>query len=853
MKKHFTLKRFLTAAMVLSMVSISLISITNTGGPPAGYSNAPSESNCTTCHSGSLVTSGTNYNNISLSGNFTGSGYIPDSTYTIELEYSQTGKTKFGYQLTCLTSANAMAGSFAVISGNSKSSIISGSFGGGTRSYMRQTSAGTAATSGAQTWSFNWTAPSSNVGPIKFYTVVNSTNSSNTNASDVIIAKEFSFSPSTLLPVASASASNANPCKGSVVNLSGSGTNTPTSYNWSLVGANPGTSTSQNPSVVYPNQGTYRAILTVTNAKGVSQPDTVVISVKPTPTAFIGGGATRTLCQGDSLELTSTFESGNVYTWSNGKTGNSIFVKDTGDYTVSVQGSNGCGRLSNSVRVNYYTKPTASLTSNASAYNDSSCTDVTLNLQASSAAFDSFFYYIDGTLYASSDSATQAVPFTATTVLGLQVKNATGCYSDITNYTVTARNRAEAPIIKCTATTPSSIEFSFSSVFSHNGFQISTNGSSWSTPNSGASGNTHLVSGLQPEDSVTLFVRSRDMAPCDFSLVGQKKCFTEACTQLEPTVTFADSICRGDVWRVEVNGLANEFFSLSIDNGATFTDTIFEFNPLVSKTYTLNVIDSNSAICPANEIPLQVVVDNINDIELKTDKLGAYCPGETIIFSANDSIENFDFYYNNVLQQSGATNTYSNTGGANGDSVFVIVTKGQCTDTSLKNYVQLEIAPDASFTFARAQSVYTFIPTNGTFEEYTWDFGDGSALSTDVSPTHDYADVEGTTVNASLEIVTSNNCVYDSSQAIALPVFSSVADLIALGLEVYPNPTTDVVYINNEGNRPMQLTVISLSGEVVLQAANATKSLDVSKLSAGVYILKVRIGNEEASVRLLKN
>lgn len=80
-----------------------------------------------------------------------------------------------------------------------------------------------------------------------------------------------------------------------------------------------------------------------------------------------------------------------------------------------------------------------------------------------------------------------------------------------------------------------------------------------------------------------------------------------------------------------------------------------------------------------------------------------------------------------------------------------------------------------------------------------------------------------------------------------------MADLIALGLEVYPNPTTDVVYINNEGNRPMQLTVISLSGEVVLQAANATKSLDVSKLSAGVYILKVRIGNEEASVRLLKN
>lgn len=853
MKKYFTLKRFLTSTMVLGMMSISLITMTNTGGPPGGYTNAPSESNCTSCHPGGLVTSGTNFNSVSLTGGFTGGGYIPDSTYTINLGYTQSGKTKFGYQLTCLNSNNTMAGSFATISGNNKSSITSGSFGGGVRSYMRHTSAGTSAPSGTQTWSFTWTAPSTNVGPVTFYTVVNSTDAAGSQSGDVIIAKEFIIAPSTLLPTASASADNASPCGGTVVNLMGSGTNTPTAYNWSIVGASPSVANTQNPSVVFGNAGTFRAILTVTNAKGVSKPDTVFINVKPRPSAFISGGAVRNICQGDSVLLSAAVQTGNLYIWSNSQKGSSIYIKDTGDYTVTAIGANGCENISNSIRVNYYPKPVATLSSDASVFNDSSCTNVPLTLQASSALFDSFFYYQNGVLFVSSDSATQPILFSASTTYGLRVKNANGCYSDIANYAIEARTRAAAPTITCTATTPSSIEFSFSSIFAHNGYQVSTNGTTWNTPSSGATGNTHFVPSLQPEDSVTLFVRSLDIAPCDYSMVGSKKCYTEACVQLEPTVTFADSVCRGDLWRVEVNGLSNAFYGLSLDNGPTFTDTIFEFNPTVSKTYKLSIIDSSSTVCPANEILLPVVVDNMNDIQLKTNKIGAYCPSEVIIFSANDSIEKFDFYYNGLLVQSGANNTYSTTNGQNGDSLYVVVSKGQCIDTSLNNVVQIDLAADASFAYTRAGSVYTFTPTNSTYDAYTWDFGDGSTVSNDVSPMHDYAAAEGTTVSANLEVETSNNCSYDSTQAIALPLFSSVADLRALGLEVYPNPTTGVVYIRNEGNRPMQLSVITLSGELVMQESNTTSSLDISSLSTGVYILKVRIGDEEASVRLLKN
>ena len=65
-----------------------------------------------------------------------------------------------------------MAGSFSLISGNAKSSINSTSISGGTRSYMNHTSSGNSG-SGSNTWIFNWTAPSTNVGPVTFYTIVN--------------------------------------------------------------------------------------------------------------------------------------------------------------------------------------------------------------------------------------------------------------------------------------------------------------------------------------------------------------------------------------------------------------------------------------------------------------------------------------------------------------------------------------------------------------------------------------------------------------------------------------------------------------------------------------------------------
>src|SRR5688572_12456895 len=109
MIKNFTFTR-ITFLSILTLgiyiVYASVSGVTNNGGPGAGYTNAPSESNCATggCHSQfSLNPTQANLSNMNLANTFTGGGYIPDSTYILTLSYSQSGISKYGFSITCLT------------------------------------------------------------------------------------------------------------------------------------------------------------------------------------------------------------------------------------------------------------------------------------------------------------------------------------------------------------------------------------------------------------------------------------------------------------------------------------------------------------------------------------------------------------------------------------------------------------------------------------------------------------------------------------------------------------------------------------------------------------------------------
>lgn len=850
-----TPKRITTIVICSCMLLFYTQSPTNTGGAPGGYSNAPNESNCTTCHGGTLQTSGTNYSNVKLTNTFSGGGYIPDSTYTLTLDYTHSGKSKFGYQLTCLDGSNKMAGSFSLQPNNIKSSITSSTIGGSSRSYMRQTRDGTSG-SGSISWSFRWKAPSTNKDTLTIYAVVNSTNSSSTTSGDIIIAKEFKIPPSNLLPVAKATTNNTTSCQSKSIQLSGSGTNSPTSYSWRMPGGSPSISNQQNPSVVYNYPGKYNAILTVSNAKGKSKPDTVKIQVLPSPGPFITGGNKRLICPTDSIKLKPTLLEPNViYTWSNGQTQDSIWVSSKGTYYVSAKGPNGCERSSNSVSVDFYESPKTNLSTSTLNQGDSVCAGSIVNLFSDSINFDTFYYFANRQLLQKTTIPKFDTFIDRSTLFGLQVKDNNGCLSDTSTYFVTASKKLTPPSLICTALSPDSLQFSWTNSTIHDGYEISTDsGQNWNYPSAGFFGTSHKVGGLMPEDSVTLWIRGLDNSPCKYSEIGIQTCYSKPCSVPDVTVSADSTLCEGDNWNIEVNGLRDYNYGLTFNSGKTFTDTAFSLTPLVSKNYLLQVVDSSYLNCPAKEIYLPLQINKIPEIELVPSKSSAFCEGESIEFSASDSMEKWTFLLNTIPVQSGNSNTYTNNSMKDGDSLQVIVTKGKCMDTSSIVRVTIEKDIDASFNYSRQQSTYSFVPKISSHQQYTWDFGDGSPVSTQRFPTHNFKTSEGNNVTVNLTVTTINRCVDDSSRQISLPLFSAINPLNNHSITIYPNPVRDHLNVYIDSPKKHLLKILNASGKQILKTTlhQHKNTVLLPPMNKGIYLIEISSKDGICNTRIFK-
>jgi gliding motility-associated-like protein len=103
--------------------------------------------------------------------------------------------------------------------------------------------------------------------------------------------------------------------------------------------------------------GTYS--VEVTNACGTVTSNLADITIIPLPPApVITANGPTTFCQGGSVTLTSSALSNNL--WSNGETTQSILVNQSGNYSVTIAGVNGCSSSSNTITVIVDIPPVAS-------------------------------------------------------------------------------------------------------------------------------------------------------------------------------------------------------------------------------------------------------------------------------------------------------------------------------------------------------------------------------------------------------------------------------------------------------------------------------------------------------------
>lgn len=72
------------------------------------------------------------------------------------------------------------------------------------------------------------------------------------------------------------------------------------------------------------------------------------------------------------------------------------------------------------------------------------------------------------------------------------------------------------------------------------------------------------------------------------------------------------------------------------------------------------------------------------------------------------------------------------------------------------------------------------------------------------------------------------------------------------GLNFYPNPVSNgKIYITSKSSLNKDVAIYDVLGKKVLQATVTSKELNVSSLSPGVYIIKIREGEASATRKLI--
>lgn len=836
--------------MVLTILfcSLNLISYTYTNQPSsnASLTNAPSEGNCTSCHGGGgIISSGNSWKTITLTANGGALEYFPDSNFNMVLIADISGITKYGYQITAIDSSTSKTIGTLTVTNSTRTTKFTNSIGGSTRQYISHKSAGTAAQNSNEiTVNFDFKAPSTLVKVIKFYVVVNATNSDGSDNGDAIYAKTFSMRPSSQLPTAKISVSNTTICQGDTLFAKVNGTNI-VSDNWIVFnGSNiVDTSTAATPYFIMNNAGTFKLKYVGTNTKGLVQ-DSVVIKVNNKPTISIAANPTNTsICSTDSVTLTATASNGSSLDWTTGSTANPIVVKTTGDYYVKAT-LNGCVDSSNTISVSVSQKlPAPTLNCGNTTLSSINYTWQTVNGATGYEVSEN-----KGNSWIQPSSGSTGTSHTRT---GL---------TQNTNYMLWVRATDNAPCnlgivdsISCNTTNCNAIAYQvkFDSILcagvndtidfnvtSSNNFSILFNGSYTSNTRYIMNANNDSTYNFEIIDSNQLACSSkkvsitilRSLVNLSAAIQGSGACAGVSQTFLA-TAGFSNYIFKDKQGNVLQNGSSNSY---STSSGAIITAG-------------MDVVASNSLGCQGNASAASGNVFATPTFSASIKGNGA-CEGASQTFEATAGLANYLFKdkQGNVLQNSSANTFATSNKTIILAGVDIIVTNASgCNASGSAVGGTVLAAPVASFTASLvSKASFQFKTTSAVSINSVWDFGDGKTDTTNKKTiTHVYTSSGKFTVKLTEGTA---GCSDDTS----MQVDAGNVGIGTLGetlFSVYPNPVENILVVDFSSfvGQPTSLELIDMSGQrkIYLTESQLVKNslleIATDDLPSGVYIIKI--------------
>ncbi len=623
----------------------------------------------------------------------------------------------------------------------------------------------------------------------------------------------------------------------------------------------------------------------VVDGSGCQSTVYTTVTVNPLPAVpTISASGPTTICAGGSVDLTSSYPTGNV--WSTTETSSEITANSAGSYTVTYTNANGCS--STSAATNVVVNPIPVISS-GTVTDPITCATTTGSIQVTGTGTGNVSW--SGTATGSATAVT--LPFTIPTLAAgsynITFEDGIGCTSNTLNVALTDPTPPTAPTITPSGATTfcagGSVDLT-SSYGSNNAWSTAATTNAITVTTSGTYSVTYTDGfGCSASSApIVVTVNNNPTAPtvtpsgattfCDGGSVnltssqGTGNTWSTAETTQQITVATSGSYsvtftnangCSTSSAPVVVTVNTNPAVPTITPSGATTfcaggsvdltssagsgntwsnSSTSNSINVTTSGNYTVTVMNGNG--CESTSAPIAVTV-NANPSAPTITPSGAtsICDGDDLTLTSSQAT-------GNVWSSSETTNAITvNAAG----SFTVTYTDGNgCSATSAATNVTLNTNPTVTMTPLSTVCVYNSVapltggaPAGGTYTGTGVTGGSFDPASAGIGThTITYTYMDG------------NGCQGVATEDIIVDGCASIEENQMNSVSVYPNPADNKLFIVLDGD--FKFEILDTRGRLIENGiSTGSIELNTSAYTAGVYFIKVTSESVNATVRVVKN
>lgn len=228
------------------------------------------------------------------------------------------------------------------------------------------------------------------------------------------------------------------------------------------------------------------------------------------------------------------------------------------------------------------------------------------------------------------------------------------------------------------------------------------------------------------------------------------------------------------------------------------------------------------------------VAVNIVMLEIDLGNDTSFCTGNILTLDAGDAGAGATYAWSN-----NATTQTTDVNASGQYSVAVTAANGCIGQDTINVTVATAPTADAINATGDVNNNYSFEIVNAQGATgYLWSFGDNGATSTDAAPEHPYTQAGTYTVT----VVISNDCgeLTLTKTIVVTPSGIRPLDAAQLGISLFPNPTSNVVFLNFEqAIKVHKITLTNTLGQELIVKDKMVNSLAVSHLANGLYFINI--------------